>query len=159
MCDRASANGVAMRTIQIVYPRMIDVGCYSHTIDLVGEKFRTPNLDGFIRLWVSLFSHSPRARLFWRNRTGKAVVSYSPTRWWSKWEVMAQAMAFFGDVVPFLETNPEMSPTTNQKLLEMLQNPTTKSFVQVELAAVVDAGEAFVRATYIHSGGGWPIGI
>ena len=86
MRDRASANGVAMRTIQIVYPRMIDVGCYSHTIDLVGEKFRTPNLDGFIRLWVSLFSHSPRARLFWKNRTGKAVVSYSPTRWWCKWE-------------------------------------------------------------------------
>ena len=154
MRDRASANGVAMRKIQIVYPRMIDVGCYSHTIDLVGEKFRTPNLDGFIRLWVSLFSHSPRARLFWKNRTGKAVVSYSPTRWWSKWEVMAQVMAFFGDVVPFLETNPEMSPTTNQKLLEMLQNPTTKYSVQVELAAVVDAGEAFVRATYTLEGDG-----
>ena len=68
--------------------------------------------------------------------------------------VMAQVMAFFGDVVPFLETNPEMSPTTNQKLLEMLQNPTTKSFVQVELAAVEDAGEAFVRATYTLEGDG-----
>ena len=124
MRDRASVNGVAMRTIQIVYRRMIDVGCYSHTIDLVGEKFHTPNLDGFIRLWVSLFSHSPRAKLFWKNRTGKAVISYSPTRWWSKWEVMSQVMAFFGDVAPFLETNPEMSPTTNKKLLEMLKNPT-----------------------------------
>ena len=39
MSDRISANGVAMRTIQIVYPNMLDIGCYSHTIDLVGENF------------------------------------------------------------------------------------------------------------------------
>ena len=90
MRDHASANGVAMRTIQIVYPNMLDIVCYSHTIDLVGEKFRTPNLDTFIRLWVSLFAHSPRARLFWKSRTGKTVTSYSPTRWWSKWEVISQ---------------------------------------------------------------------
>ena len=37
MRDRASANGEAMRTIQIVYPRILDFGCYSHTIDLVGS--------------------------------------------------------------------------------------------------------------------------
>ena len=79
MRDQASANGVAMRTIQIVYPNMIIIGCYSHTIDLVGEKFRTPNLDGFIHLWVSLFAHSPRARLFWKSRTGKAVTSTTTT--------------------------------------------------------------------------------
>ena len=54
----------------------------------------------------------------------------------------------YGDVAPFQETNFEMSPTTNQNLLEMLQNPTTKLLNQVELAAVADAGEAFVKATY-----------
>ena len=54
MQDRASINGAAMQTIKIVYPDMIVVGCYSHTIDLVGDKFHTPNLDEFIRLWVSL---------------------------------------------------------------------------------------------------------
>ena len=63
-------------------------------------------------------------------------------------------MAFFGDVAPFLQANPEMSPATNQKLLEILQNPTTKAFLQVELAAVVDAGEAFVKATYNLEGDG-----
>ena len=73
MRDRASVNGVATRTLKVVFPNLLDVGCYSHTIDLVGEKFRTPNLDSFIRLWVSLFSHSPRARLWWKERTGKAM--------------------------------------------------------------------------------------
>ena len=154
MRDRASANGVAMRTIKVVYPDMIDVGCYSHTIDLVGDKFRTPTLDSFIHLWVSLFAHSPRTRLWWKGKTGKAMSSYSSTHWWSKWEVMSQVMVFFGDVAPFLQANPELSPTTNQKLLEMLQNHTVKAKLQVELAAVVDAGEAFVKATYNLEGDG-----
>ena len=148
MRDCASVNGVAMRTIKVVFPDMIDVGCHSHTIDLVGEKFRTPNLDNFIRLWISLFAHSPRARLWWKGRTGKALSSYNSTRWWSKREVMSQVMLFFGDVAPFLQANPELSPATNKKLLEILQNPTVKAYLQIELAAVVDAGEAFVKATY-----------
>ena len=154
MRDRASVNAVAMRTIKVVFPDMIDVGCYSHTIDLVGDKFRAPNIDNFIRLWVSLFAHSPRARLWWKGRTGKAMSSYSSTRWWSKWEVMSQIMSFFGDVAPFLHANPELSPATNRKLLQMLQNPTVKAYVQIELAAIVDAGEAFVKATYNLEGDG-----
>ena len=39
MQDRTSANGVAIRTIQIVYSNILDIGCYSHTIDLVGRSF------------------------------------------------------------------------------------------------------------------------
>ena len=66
MMDWASVNRVAMRTIKVVFPDMIDVRCYSHTIDLVWEKFHTPNLDTFIHLWISLFSHSLRVRLWWK---------------------------------------------------------------------------------------------
>ena len=55
---------------------------------------------------------------------------------------------FFSDVAPFLLANPEQSPVTNQKLLEMLQNSSVKASLQTELVAIVDAGEAFVKATY-----------
>ena len=139
MRDRASVNGIAMRTIKVVFPDMIDIGCYSHTIDFVGDKFRTPKLDTFIRLWVTLFAHSPRARLWWKNRTGKAMTS------------VEQVGSY---VASFLQANPEMLPVTNQKLLEMLQNPTVRPYVQMELAAVVDVGEAFVKATYNLEGDG-----
>ena len=61
---------------------------------------------------------------------------------------------FFGDVAPFLPANPEQSPVTNQKLLEMLQNSTVKASLQTELVTVVDAGEAFVKATYSMEGNG-----
>ena len=79
---------------------------------------------------------------------GKAVSFYSFTHSWSKQEVMSQVMVFFGDVTPFLQANSEMSLATNQKSLEVLQNPITKAYLQIELAAIVDTGEAFVKATY-----------
>ena len=51
--------------------------------------------------WVSLFIHSPKAMQLWKERTGQSYQGYSPTRWWSKWEVMKQLMDLFGDVQPF----------------------------------------------------------
>ena len=45
MNDRASVNCAAMHTIKVVFPLLVDIGCYSHTIDLVGEKFDVPVLD------------------------------------------------------------------------------------------------------------------
>ena len=84
MHDRASVNGAAMRTIKIIFSHVVDVGCYSHTIDLIGEKFDTPLLDEFIRLWISLFAHSFLARIEWKTKTGISMKLYSATRWWSK---------------------------------------------------------------------------
>ena len=43
MHDRASTNSVAVGTLQIVYPKLLDVGCFSHTLDRVGEYFTYPS--------------------------------------------------------------------------------------------------------------------
>ena len=56
MHNRAACNGVAIQTLKIVYPQLVDVGCFSHTINLVGEKFSIPHLSSFTIWWVSLFS-------------------------------------------------------------------------------------------------------
>ena len=82
MRDRASVNNVAMRTLALIYP---DIGCFSHTIDHVGEKFNVPLLT---KTWISLFSKSPKARLSWKAYSNRPVPTYSETRWWSRWEVM-----------------------------------------------------------------------
>ena len=37
--DRASLNNVAMRAIKILYRHMLDVECFSHSFDQVGEHF------------------------------------------------------------------------------------------------------------------------
>lgn len=102
MRDRASANGVSMCTIKVLFPNILDVGCYSHTLDHIGEHFNVPHLEESTRLWISLFSHSLQTRLEWKNETGKAMATYSETRWWSRWEVYHQVLVQFGDVTPFL---------------------------------------------------------
>lgn len=65
-----------VRVMKIIYPDIImDVRCFSHTLDLVGEKFKTPLLASFCSYWISLFSHSPKTKLLWKNQTGKSVVA------------------------------------------------------------------------------------
>ena len=39
MRDGASTNSVAVRTLAILYPNMLEVKCFSHTLDRVGEHF------------------------------------------------------------------------------------------------------------------------
>ena len=72
MRDRATVNDVAIRTLKVLYLALIDVGCFSHTLDLVGSKFVVPHLNDFMTAWVSLFSHSPKAHLIMEgtNRSG-----------------------------------------------------------------------------------------
>ena len=90
MRDCASVNNVAMRTVQVLYHQVMDIGCLSHTLDHVGEHMVTPNVDTFFKAWISLFAHSPKARLAWKTQTGLPSPSYSTTRWWSRYEVIAQ---------------------------------------------------------------------
>ena len=56
MRDRASANNVAIRTIKVVYSNVLDVGCFSHTLGLVENYFKLPNLTEFLNNWLLLFS-------------------------------------------------------------------------------------------------------
>ena len=84
MHNCASVNGVAMRTLSIMYPDVMDIGCYSHMLDLVGTKFKFP-LDKFMKYWEAtcIFTHSRKSKLLWREQTGVAIKTYSPTRWWA----------------------------------------------------------------------------
>ena len=153
MRDRASVNSVAMQTVRIVYPNVLDIGCFSHTLDLVGEKLATPVLDEFMRTWLNIFSRSPKTKLAWRTLTGLSPTSYCPTRWWSKWEVIKQVHDTFGDVQPFVTTQ-NLPPASKVKLAHFFSDPTAKVQLQLELAITVDFGEIFVKTTYNLEGDG-----
>ena len=75
MRDHASVNDVAMRTISVLYNTIMDIGCFSHTLDHVGERMKTPILDDFTKAWISLFTHSPKSRLAWKTQTGLPIPS------------------------------------------------------------------------------------
>ena len=153
MRDRASVNTVAMCTISVIYNNMMDIGCFSHTLDHVGEKMCTPTLDEFMTSLISLFSRSPKAKLIWRGQTGVSMVSYSSTRWWSKFEVIKQVFVMFPDICTFLTTE-ELPPTTTRKLLAIVNDRAAFRKLKIELAITVDSMEPFVKATCDLEGDG-----
>ena len=63
MRDRCCVNNVALRTLKIVYPNLVDLGCIEHTINIAGKHFQIPTLHEFTNFWNSLFAHSAKARL------------------------------------------------------------------------------------------------
>ena len=118
--DRASVNNVAMQTLKIIYPNVIDIRCFSYTFDHVGQNFNTPVLDQLTKTWINLFSRSPKAKLAWREKTGLPVPTYLATRWWSKWEVLKALLLSFGDVKSFLMDCD--LPPSRLKLLDILED-------------------------------------
>lgn len=154
MRDRASVNNVAMQTVSVVYPFLVDIGCLSHMLDHVGENFKTPILTEFMHSWISLFSHSPKTRLLWKSRVGHSMATYSATRWYSKWEVVKMVMLYFGDIKPFLLENDDIGPATRPKLLSFFSDQQKLALLQLEIAATVDWSEPFVKACYFLEGDG-----
>ena len=63
-------------------------------------------------------------------------------------------MEFFGDVEPFLRKNGNLSPVCCASLLKIFDDPATAQDLDIELAAIIDAGKHFVRATYYLAGDG-----
>ena len=136
------------------FPDIRNVICSSHTIDNVGKHFEFSVLDTFSRCWNTIFSLSLAARLLWKMRTGTAMRLHSKTRRWSKWEVLNQVMAFFGDFEPFLRENDNLSPVFRANLSEIFGDPATARDLDIELAAMIDACKHFVQAIDYLEGGG-----
>ena len=63
-------------------------------------------------------------------------------------------MLQFGDIEPFLLRNVDIGPSLRPKLLSIITDMNSLSHLQMELAAVIDVGENFVKATYNLEGDG-----
>ena len=47
-------NNVAIHTLSIVFPKVLDIGCFSHTLDHVGEHMKICELEEFLKGWIGL---------------------------------------------------------------------------------------------------------
>lgn len=92
----------------------------------------------------------------WRTKTDLPAPTYSPTRWWSKWEVIKHLHDTFGNIPSFVE-HEDLLPS-RLKLQEILNDPPKNRKLQVQLAITVDVGEPFVKSTYRLEGDG-PIAV
>ena len=59
---------------------------------------------------------------------------------------MEVSLVQFGDVEPFLDNHKDMAPSLTSKLRSLCQD--VQKNIQLQLAAVVDWGEHFVKAAY-----------
>ena len=80
MREGANVNNVAMGAVKIVYHQVLYVRCFSHTLGIIGDKFKIHILTSFVSYWVSLFAHSPKTKTLWKAQTGMAAATYSKTR-------------------------------------------------------------------------------
>ena len=156
MRDSASVKQAALDRITFIFPKMLNVVCFSHTLDNVGNHLVIPTLVEFGSLWIRMFRHSCKAKLLWKDLTGQTSRSYSETRKWSKWEVYHQLMVQFGDVARFVEEakDAKVCPQLPPQLQAILSDPQRLMSLKLELAATIDVGEHFVKATYFLEGDG-----
>ena len=122
MRDRASTNNVAMRTMAVVYPSMLDVGCFPHTLDHVGitftlQPFKILGLHGLVSLPIAI-----RPECSGGSRQESRWQATVPHWWCSRLE-------------PFFQRNDDIVPTTRAKLLPFFFDQQRKATLQIELAA------------------------
>ena len=156
MRDGASVNQAALDRIAFIFPKMLNVVCFSHTLNNVGNHLVIPSLVEYGSLWIRMFRHSCKAKLLWKDLTGRTPRSYSETRWWPKWEVYHQLMVQFGDVARFVEEAKDAKVCLQllPQLQAILSGPQRPTNLKLELAAIIDVGEHFVKATYFLEGDG-----
>ena len=126
------------------------MGCFSHTLDHVGEKLNTGILNDFVKGWIGLFSHSPKTRLTRSTLTELSAPSYSTVRWWSRFEVTKQVHDAFGDVSSFLSSS-SLPPASSGRLSAILNDPAKCRKLKIEIVITVDT---MVAATYLLEGDG-----
>ena len=63
-------------------------------------------------------------------------------------------MVQYPEIKKFLTSNPRLAPASHAKLITCFQDKQKNVYLQLELAAIVDWGEHFMKATYNLEGDG-----
>ena len=82
MRDHAAVNNVAMRTLKLVYPDVLDVGCFPHKLDLVGKKVNASDLNDFVTAYrgvARIFKRGFPDRNFSRNNMNCCITTIMVT--------------------------------------------------------------------------------
>lgn len=96
----------------------------------------------------------------WSDRLGYATKkSYSPTRFFGKFEIETSVCAAFGDVLPFVRDDcgphdglPPIAPDHRRSLLTQLNNPQRNAKLMLELAIVQDGTTELVACGFKQEG-------
>ena len=93
--DSASCNRCCISFLELIFQISVNVCWLSHTLNLVGDKFKTPTFSEFMLSRPSLFSQSPKSIILWKEQTKRHICSYCPTTWWAKWKSIDHVLELF----------------------------------------------------------------
>lgn len=149
--DGAAADGAAIKQLLFFYPNIMDVICFSHTINNVGYHFVFSVLDTCFRHWVKKICLPTAIMLNFsgkRELEGRCVLPVIHDGGAS--ESSKQISDYFGAVASFLQENENLSPQIRQHLMEIINDPQELQDLRLELGVnlMVDVGVHFVNATY-----------
>jgi len=108
----ASVNNVAIHFFTLIYPSLIDVPCFSHTLNLVGEHFKVSTVSEFVSSWMS--ARSAKAKLVWKDIVGSSAFILPYQMVLSAGSV-TPCNGMLWNVEPFLD-NIDTAPATTAKL-------------------------------------------
>ena len=156
------------------------VGCCSHTLDNSGDHFNIPNglccvfvinfrlfnllivncSSGKLLLlsWTGLFKNSRTAELIFLTIAKESISKPGATRWWCKWiqshqflRCIVKDFLFLNKVLLKCKTL-ELCKASVEKLFKIVCHKQLFAKCLTELAALVDYGAPFVKATYLLEG-------
>ena len=155
MRDSAAVNGVACTILEQIFQQMVDMNCFSHTLDNVGHHLRVPEAERLLSTLINLHNPSPTSRTLWRNRFGVTPKSVSETRWWSRWEFAVCVLTGFLDLPTYIDTleKNNCSPAHTRELRSLMTDP----LLHFQLLVMKTAIEPFVKLTYELEGDGFLI--
>jgi len=147
-----SALSAVVGGAQHAYRAPLDLACLCHAIDNTGARIDIPALERILSPWLTVISHSKQARKAFLTFTHEAPKSYSKTRWWSRYEVVAQLVrhmhTFRSEVIPMLRAN-KIAKESVGKIAAVLEDSKMSALLLLEGAIVLDVVQKLVAATYL----------
>jgi hypothetical protein len=158
-CDRCAVNTKALRLIfDPKYAPVSRKPCNPHTLCKPGERFVCPEWDLFRSFLTLMFCHrGAKANVLFRKEFGESAKTGKGVRWHVKYEQAIQTLTI--GLQPLLEkvvrvcVMKEYSKKSSLKLwLKATEDPVWLAKATIQLAAVADGGNKFVKWTYSLEG-------
>jgi hypothetical protein len=151
--DRASTNTSAIDMLLVFLYFCIFLACLSHTINNMEKKFLFDLMDDFMAAFLSM-QRSKGACMAWSLLTGGFPKSYNTTRWWSLFEAVLHVWAHRDVLDQFIAIcdADDLADRSVARMKAILDDPTSRLTLFLQMATCIDAAKAFVQSTYNFEG-------
>lgn len=156
--DGCAVNGAAVRNMTMLNPKLLDLICWSHSVNVAGKVFneKCEAATRFMQWWAQLISRSAAARGEFKEGAGEAALRLSDVRWFSAYELFVQLFHHLSVVEAIVRGAHEDAETPSGALKahmrEVFDDVDALRVLKLELAAVVENAVVFVKTCYLLEG-------